>query len=55
MQKVISILPFEDLEEGVARLKGDTFSVSDERAKYLESIRFVDVLEEVVSSRSKKK
>lgn len=45
MIAVKSKIKFRDLENGVVRLPGDVFEVSQERADKLSSLGFVDALE----------
>lgn len=41
---VVSNIPFEDIEKGVHREKGERFSCSDERGKYLVSCGIVEAV-----------
>ncbi len=38
--KVIAILPFDDLQEGVSREAGDSFEVTEERFEEINSTEF---------------
>ncbi len=55
MKKAITLKPFLDLTEGVDREIGDTFSVDDERASYLEGLGLVNIMTETKKRTTKKK
>lgn len=53
---VITVKAFRDKKEGVSRKPGDTFSVSEERFKEINSTRFgILVAEETNKSKKKSK
>jgi hypothetical protein len=53
MKKATTVVPFEDLFEGVLRKTGDAFSCSDERGTYLEGLGLVQ-LKDVPEKKPKK-
>ena len=53
MKKATVLKPFTDAVEGVARKVGDTFTVDDERADYLSSLKLVKA--EIAPAQEKKK
>lgn len=54
MIQVIALINFQDLEKGVARNAGDSFLCFDERAKYLESLKFVKI-QQLIKEETKNK
>ena len=54
MKKAIVVKPFQDLTEGVFRKVGDTFSVEEERCKYLVSLKLVKEVKEKTRKTVKK-
>ncbi|WP_186578099.1 hypothetical protein [Aquibacillus kalidii] len=52
--KVKAIKPFTDLKENVKRKSGDTFVVSQERFKEMNSSRYGELVKEVVEKKTKR-
>lgn len=52
--KVITINGFTDAEEKKQRLVGDKFEVSEERAKKLKALGFVEILDQPQTKQKKK-
>lgn len=54
MKKVKVTIPFQDLEESIARKPGDTFLCKEERAVYLHSLHIVEILGDAEEPEKKK-